>query len=292
MTTTHGGTPCTRPASVARSSPAWRSPSAWRCSPPGPASAETPPSPDQVFVERLYTNVLGRPATTGETGYWLQQLGAGTPRTTVAVRVAGLARGSGCPRRQGLPVRLRLRAGAQRRREDLLGRAVGGAGGASRRCGPTSPPRPRSTGSGAAATSPTPAGAVGPPLRLLPLTPGPGGAGRTPAGLAVLGRPDRRRPVVGRRAPDGAGVRAGAGRHPTRDRSRRERSAAPSCRWRSRRPSGGPSGRPGRRRATTSCGWPPSPWPWSARPPTPELRPGPDGGRVGGVGRVRPVRRR
>jgi len=60
---------------------------------PGPASAETPPAPDQVFVERLYAKALGRPASSGETGYWLQQLGAGTPRTTVAVRVAGAPEG-------------------------------------------------------------------------------------------------------------------------------------------------------------------------------------------------------
>ncbi|HMJ77364.1 MAG TPA: DUF4214 domain-containing protein [Iamia sp.] len=62
---------------------------------PSPASAETPPSPDQVFVERLYANVLGRSATTAEKGYWLQQLGAGMPRTTVAVRVGGSPEGRG-----------------------------------------------------------------------------------------------------------------------------------------------------------------------------------------------------
>ncbi|HEX7132809.1 MAG TPA: DUF4214 domain-containing protein [Iamia sp.] len=60
-----------------------------------PAGAGTPPTADQVFVERLYANVLGRPATSGETGYWLQQLAAGRPRTTVAVRVAGSREGRG-----------------------------------------------------------------------------------------------------------------------------------------------------------------------------------------------------
>jgi hypothetical protein len=60
---------------------------------PPPAGAETPPHPDQVFVEGLYGRVLGRPPSTAETGYWLQQLAAGTARTTVAVRVAGSREG-------------------------------------------------------------------------------------------------------------------------------------------------------------------------------------------------------
>lgn len=60
---------------------------------PAPAGAETPPHPDHVFVEGLYGRVLGRPPSTAETGYWLQQLSAGTARTTVAVRVAGSPEG-------------------------------------------------------------------------------------------------------------------------------------------------------------------------------------------------------
>lgn len=63
--------------------------------PPGPATAETPPHPDHVFVEALYGRVLGRAPSTAETGYWLQQLSAGTTRTTVAVRVAGSPEGRG-----------------------------------------------------------------------------------------------------------------------------------------------------------------------------------------------------
>ena len=61
--------------------------------PPGPATAETPPHPDHVFVEALYDRVLGRAPSTAETGYWLQQLSAGMARTTVAVRVSGSREG-------------------------------------------------------------------------------------------------------------------------------------------------------------------------------------------------------